>query len=382
MASPMTVTPFLKSKKTQWILAIFFVLITLRIAAPFIIKSVINDSLEKAEGLGGSVERVGLRLFRGAYVMHQLDVHTVVNDERHPFLNVKTVDISIFWGALFSGRLVSEIILDKPVLSLKDTQGKEENTYDPAINHSSWLGLRKELIPLQIDRFEMTDGVITFTGFSPDENINGNFTLDDINLLIIGLKKKTPTGNEKFPAHLTLNAKVYGDSHLNAEGQFNAFSTKPNFDLDATLDDVSIKHLDKIIKVYAPFDIEAGSFSGATEIRTVDGKVDGYLKIGAKNLDVFSWKQDINVDHDNPFQAAFDALIGGVSSLLTNRNSSLMATNIPIEGNISEPETSVFVAFVNLIRNAFVQAIDIHVDDVITTDVLNDKNTDNSTNKG
>ena len=369
--------PFLRSKKTKWILAIVVAFIALRSAAPFLVKSVINDSLEKAEGLGGSVDSVGLRLFRGAYIINQLDLYTIVDGERHPFLQVDEVDISIFWGALLSGRLVSEITLEKPILSLSDTRGKEENKYESVINESSWLGLREELVPLQIDRFEITNGIINFTGLSPNEDFNGNFTLKDMNLLIVGLKKKAPTGNEKFPARLQVDAKVYGDSNLYAEGQFDAFSINPNFDLDATVDDINVKHLDKLIKIYAPFDIEAGSFRGAMKIKAVDGEVDGYLKVGAKDLNVFSWKQDIEIDNDNPLQAAFDALIGGISALLTNRESSLLATKIPIEGNLNEPDTSVFTALINLVRNAFIQAIDIDVDKLINAEALeNEDSTD------
>lgn len=342
----------------------------LRVLAPSIVKSIVNQSLEQAPGIAGSIQDVDLHIYRGAYQIEGIELRTVKNDNEYPFVTIKDLDISIFWRKLFKGKIVTELVFNEPSFTFVDI--KEENTekYEAAAEESTWLGISEQLVPFDIDRLEVIDGHFSFEGKSNTQNQQGAFFVSHINGVIVGIT--SPSRNKKEGEIVsttgTLNSAgmIYGESKATVEGSFDPFSKKPVFDIDASVDDVKAKHLDALIKIYAPFDIEAGSFMAATELKSEQGELTGYIKAGADNLDVFSWKQDIEVDGDNPFQALADVIIGGVSSVLSNRETDLVATKIPIEGSLNNPETSVLDTFFGLLNNAFVDAINIQVDEILS----------------
>jgi hypothetical protein len=124
--------------------------------------------------------------------------------------------------------------------------------------------------------------------------------------------------------------------------------------------------LDNFIRTYAPFDIEAGSVDVVTELAARDGMLQGYVKPIVYNLDVFSWKEDIKEDGDNPLRALWEGLVDLVAEILENQPRDQIASNIPLEGDISAPDTNVFVAVANIFKNAFVEAYQANLENTIS----------------
>ncbi|WGO98214.1 DUF748 domain-containing protein [Saccharophagus degradans] len=353
---------------------LFTLLVALRMLAPTIVKNIVNQSLDNAPGIAGSIQDIDLHLYRGAYQIEGIELRTVKNNIEHPFVTISELDISIFWTKLIRGKVVTELVFKQPSFTFADTKEEQTQKYEAAANKSTWLGISEQLVPFDIDRLEVIDGHFTFEGKSNTLNQKGAFQVSDINGVVVGITSPSQYETENNKSKNTISTRgtltgygmVYGESKVTAEGSFDPFSKKPMFDVDAHIDDIQAKHLDALIKIYTPFDIEAGSFMAATELKADMGKLTGYLKVGADELDVFSWKQDIEIDGDNPFEALADALIGGIANILSNRETDLVATQIPIEGSLNNPETSVIESFLSLLNNAFIDAIDIEVDEILS----------------
>ncbi|MDO6423459.1 DUF748 domain-containing protein [Saccharophagus degradans] len=353
---------------------LFTLLVALRMLAPTIVKNIVNQSLDNAPGIAGSIQDIDLHLYRGAYQIEGIELRTVKNNIEHPFVTISELDISIFWTKLIRGEVVTELVFKQPSFTFADTKEEQTQKYEAAANKSTWLGISEQLVPFDIDRLEVIDGHFTFEGKSNTLNQKGVFQVSDINGVVVGITSPSQYDTENNKSKNTTSTRgtltgygmVYGESKVTAEGSFDPFSKKPMFDVDAHIDDIQAKHLDALIKIYTPFDIEAGSFMAATELKADMGKLTGYLKVGADELDVFSWKQDIEIDGDNPFEALADALIGGIANILSNRETDLVATQIPIEGSLNNPETSVIESFLSLLNNAFIDAIDIEVDEILS----------------
>lgn len=53
----------------------------------------------------------------------------------------------------------------------------------------------------------------------------------------------------------------------------------------------------------------------------------------------------------------YEGLIGGISSLLTNRPREEVATQVGVSGDIESPQTTTWETVIGLIQNAFFRAI-------------------------
>ena len=65
-------------------------------------------------------------------------------------------------------------------------------------------------------------------------------------------------------------------------------------------------------------------------------------------------------------QTLWEGLVGAIAELLENQPRDQLATNIPLEGDLSNPDTSVLVAVINILRNAFVEAFQANLDNSIS----------------
>ena len=94
---------------------------------------------------------------------------------------------------------------------------------------------------------------------------------------------------------------------------------------------------------------------------------------------------DVIKGDDNPLQLFIEALSAALAELFENDDEKLIATRIPIQGDISSPDTSVLKAIGGLFYNAFIKAYQMRVEDIIdftsVTSVDKDKAAANSSNK-
>lgn len=94
------------------------VLILVRIALPYLVKDYVNKVLADIPGYYGQVQDIDLSLIRGAYTIDSMYLNKVNANSNVPFLEFKKTDISIEWKSLIHGKIVSEIIMTEPRLSM------------------------------------------------------------------------------------------------------------------------------------------------------------------------------------------------------------------------------------------------------------------------
>lgn len=357
--------------RLRWrlILILILTLVAIRAIAPVVIEYSFNKAIDRAPNLKGRIDDIDLHLYRGAYELEGVDIDIVNNEQQLPFLKIERVDISILWGKLIRGQIVAEIFLENWRFDIQDVKenNANEESYLAASREENWLPLKQRAVPfgLQLDRVESRNGRLTFKGRSLDTASQGELFITALNGVALNLTRQG-TPDNPAPASLELQGKVYGESDLVLKGTVDALGSEPVFDVDAKIQALPAKLVDPLIKVYAPFDLEAGSFIFASELQAKNGKVEGYIKFGAHDLEIFSWKQDALKDKDNPFQLITDALIGGISAVLTNRKTAYVATRIPVKGQLDKPDVSLSKALYGLLRNAFIEALDLKIENLLS----------------
>ncbi len=114
----MRIPRFFTTRKGRVILVLLVLLVALRLALPYIVLRYANRTLAEMDGYYGHVDDIDIALLRGAYVIDSFYLNKVAENtgKQTEFLSARSIDLSLEWKALFKGKLVGELIFDRPVL--------------------------------------------------------------------------------------------------------------------------------------------------------------------------------------------------------------------------------------------------------------------------
>ncbi|MEO8404102.1 MAG: DUF748 domain-containing protein [Chitinophagaceae bacterium] len=352
-----------KRKITYIILgSLIVLLIAFRIALPYILLKYVNKQLTRIEGYRGHVEDIDVALFRGAYVIKEIKLDKTGGKIPVPFFKANKMDLSIQWNALLHGRVVAEIIVDRPVLNFVNGPSKE--TTQTSVD-KSWIDVVDKLIPFKLNRFEIHDGEIHYKDFYSSPKVD--LAAKNVEIVAENLSN-TKHAKDTLPSTARATASVY-DGTAKLEMKIDPLAKKPTYDMNVTLTAVSLVKVNDFLKAYGNFDAEKGTIGLYTEAAAKDGLISGYTKPIIKDLKVVSWKED----KDKPLKLVWESLIEVVGFILTNHKKDQIATKASFEGRIGEADVSTFAIIGQLLRNAFIQALYPSLENSININTINEK---------
>lgn len=359
-----------KKKRIRNILLItILVLVVIRLILPTVVLRYVNKSLSEMEEYGGYVEDIDLHLYRGAYVIKGIEIVKLQKQsdgkDTIPFFKSPNIDLSIEWKSLLKGRVVGEIAFDKPVVNFVNAKEDDENIGNDTADFKSLL---KNLMPITVNHFEVTDGEIHY--IDPNSSPKIDVFMDSIRVTANNLSSVNK--NKKLlPANINAIGTIYGGTFdLNVD--LDALAKQPTFDLDAELKGLNLVKINDMLQAYANFDVKKGSYGVYTEFAARNGKFDGYVKPIIKDLDVVQW----NKEEGNIGQIAWETLIGTTAEIFQNQRKEQLATKLNIEGDFSNPNLHIWTAITNVLRNAFWQALKPSLENTINITSPNKKEKD------
>lgn len=342
------------------IVSIILILAALRLGAPYAIEKGVNQALKTTPGLRGKIGDVDLALYRGAYQINDVQLFLIDGGLEKPLIKVKRLDISVLWSALFRGSVVAKMQFLEPQFYYADNSSKQQEINEDASNEETWVSLANSLVPFSIDRIDILNGTITLETIATEQTSVSEIT--GVNGLISNItNSKDHSGS--LVTTIQIEGMIESICPLQISGSIDSYANKPTFDIDVEMQRLPVEKIDGLIAFYAPFDVEAGEVDFAMEFAADQGKVNGFVKAGIYELDVFEWHDDVQVDGDNPFQWLFEALTGGIAGLFEDDTRDVIATEIPLEGQIDDIETPLWPAIYGIIKNAFIESLDITVDE-------------------
>lgn len=153
---------------------------------------------------------------------------------------------------------------------------------------------------------------------------------------------------------INLTGRFMGSGRTDAAMSVRPSPAGPDFDLMLKLENTDMKTMNPLLRQYGKFDVVDGKFSLYSEMRGKGGKVSGYVKPLFKDVKAYDPEQD----RDKGFvKKLYERLVTGVSKLLKNPPRDEVATKVDVAGRLDQPNTSTLQAILNLLRNAFVEAI-------------------------
>lgn len=329
------------------ILFLVVAIVALRIAAPYLIKNYLNDELAALDGYHGHIEDVDLSLWYGAYHVDGLRVDKTDAQIPVKFASFSTLRIMLQWSALLDGAIVSEI--DIWDLEVNFVNGETEETTQTG-EGADWRELVGDLLPIDINRFELHRAMLHYRDFQSDPPVN--LYLGQLHATVRNLSNSKDKSAER-PATLEATARFMNRAPFEMEATIDPFSDNLDFDMTAQIENLPLPVLNPFLQAYANVDAEEGRFSFYADIESDDGRLSGWVKPIIDDADFLTWSEE-----DEPFFGRlYEALFGAAVEILENQPHGRTAMRIPLRGRIDDPDVPIWPVIGSFLRNAFIEAL-------------------------
>lgn len=345
-----------RRKLFMTVLIVLAILVAVRLALPYVVLHYANKTLAEMEGYTGHIEDIDLAVIRGAYKIDSIYLNKVdtVTQKETPFLAASMIDLAIEWRALFKGSLVGKVVIDQPLVRF--TKEKVEPK-DVQKDSSDFRQALDELMPLNINRLELKNGVLQYIDNTSNPPVNIKMT--DVHIIAQNLRNSYDS-SDVLPASIDGSATVY-EGELDLEMKLNPLAEVPTFDMNAEWKKTNLVKLNEFFQAYANIDVNKGTFGLYTEVAAKEGTFTGYVKPLLEDVDVLG-KED---KKDNILRKAWEGLSGTVSEVFENQSKETFATKIPLKGDIEDPKANIVFAIIQILENAFINALQPSIDQQI-----------------
>ncbi len=336
---------------------ILCVLIAIRLVLPTVVLHYSNKTLANMDGYYGHIKDIDISIYRGAYQLNDIYIDKIdtANSEHVKFFNSKVVDLSIEWKALFHGSIVGELVFDFPaVYFTKDKVELSQVQKDT----NDFRKLLDDFMPLRVNRFEINNGRIHYIDNTATPKID--IRLDDAYILAENLSTIEDRKIE-LPSTVFANAEIY-NGNLNLNMKLNALAIHPTFDLNAELNNTNLVLMNDFLKAYGNFDINKGTFGLYTEMAADNGNFKGYVKPLITDLDVVG-PEDNN---DSFFHKIWESAVSTAGFIFKNQPKDQLATKVPMQGSFKNPDSDIWTAVFEVLKNAFIHALLPSIDNQIS----------------
>ncbi len=333
-------------------MVILVLLIAFRIYLPTLVKNHVNEVLAEIPGYYGQVDDIDIALIRGAYVVHGLYLKKGTATTNVPFLDFPETDISIEWKSLFRGKIVSEIIMNSPkVIYVFEDQKDEEQEADV----DDWSKALTDLVPIEINHFEVHNGALAFVQLSADPNVD----LQINNLELTADNLRNVVERERIlPSPIQASGVSIGNGKIHLEGNMNLVKEIPDMDISFSLENADITAFNDFTNHYAKLDFEKGNLSVFSEVAIADGHLIGYIKPLLTDSKL--------VGEDDTFlETLWEGFVGFFKFILKNQGTDTLATKVPIEGDLNNLDAGVWPTVFNIFKNGWIKAFKGEVDQEI-----------------
>lgn len=332
----------------RWtLLALVLLIVGARIAAPYVIKRVVNDKLADLDGYTGSIDDVDLSLWRGAYQIDGIRIDKSSGKVPVPFLSIEHIDLGVEWRALFDGSVVARIALFHPQVNFVKGPTKAQTQTG---QEADWRAKLEELVPLRIDSFIIVDGEAHYRDFHARPKVD--VLLDHLALEVTNLTNSKDLSEDRV-ADFKLDGVAMHSGQLKVQGDIDPFQEQPTFGLKVRLDDLRIRELNDFLKAYINVDAEKGKLSLYADLRAKNGAFRGYAKPLIEGLDLLTWKKE----DERPIEKLWEGVVGAAAEVLENQPHDRLGTRIPLEGRFDKPDIAAWAAIVETLKNAFVRVL-------------------------
>ncbi|MEO8585163.1 MAG: DUF748 domain-containing protein [Acidobacteriota bacterium] len=248
--------------------AAWIALTLLVIVASFFVDEPLRRSIEgrmnaRLEGYEVRLPKLRFRLFSLSMALDGL----VVTQKAHPeppVLHIDRLRTSVHWRALLSGKLVADVLIQRPKIDVNLTQLREEVKQGVPVNERGWQQALQEVTPLKIDLFRVEDGEVTYIDTDPAHPIR--MTALQVRANDIRNVQSKP---QVYPSPVHAEAIVFGSGRASLDGHADFLAEPyPGFHTLFRLDAVPLDALSLPVLAHTAFVLKGGTLAAAGELET------------------------------------------------------------------------------------------------------------------
>ncbi len=203
-------------------------------------------------------------------------------------------------------------------------------------------------VVIMVKRFEIRESAFEYE--DKEKNPNFKLNLTDADVILTNYSNH----EEQGPAHVTVNGKFMGSGDTTIDGSFLAETHGPQFDMNLAIKNTDMTSMNNLLLAFGRFDVKHGEFSVYSQVGVKNGDISGYVKPMFSDLEVYDWAQD---KHKPVLHQAYEMAVGAASHVFKNSQTQQVATKVNLTGKLENPDTSTWQAVVEVVQNAFIQAI-------------------------
>jgi hypothetical protein len=340
------------------LMGIVVLLIAVHIALPYVVRNYLNDKLADMGDYRGQVTDVDLALWRGAYTINGLNIVKVDGKVPVPFVSAPVIDLAVSWHALwYDHAIVAEALFLNPEVNFVD--GGANKQASQTGRGTDWRDQLNKLLPITLNELRIQDGRITFNNFTTTPKVK--IEADKVNASLYNLTN-VENVEGKRDARFEGKALLLGHANMETTATFDPFSNFEDFDFRLRATGIELKQLNDFASAYGKFDFNAGTGDLVIEAQADKGQLTGYIKPLLRDVEVFNWQQDVENQNKGFFRSIWEAVVGTSETVLKNQRKNQFATRVELSGSVHNQDISAFQAFLQILRNAFVQAFNARYD--------------------
>ena len=345
-------TSIFKSLWGRILIGIVVLLIAVRIALPIVVLKKLNDYLSGFSPVYSiHINDLRVSLLRMAYSFE--DATAIYKKDKSQFFKVESIDVSIAWRELFKGRISTDIAVNGGEFVL--TKALLEGSKDPkAKPKDSAKDAAGTLFPVRVSLIEIHNSAFDFADLVKLQPAS-RWRVSEIEGKVFNF---TPTPTEPI-TFLTVQGTLLDSARFKAVGKLKKLDKPLAWKIDTELRQFDLVATNPILMKELPFTFTAGKLDMYSELRSQNGKFEGYVKPFMNHVTV--------LPKDNKYAGVKHFLfeiVGAVANVILRRSDDkVLATRVAFHEEDGKMKVDTGQAVSKAIKNGFSEPLKPGIED-------------------
>jgi hypothetical protein len=329
------------------------VLVAACVAVRLVLDPIATHQTRKAlaglDGYEGELERVHVTILPPGYEIERLAVWKAPHgSRREPLFFVERARARVAWRELFHARLVADLRLEEPKMSIIETAAPSPSEAKAPAPPDVSAQLAR-ILPFRLERLELLDGELLFRDATQPRH--PEVWVHHLELAAENVPTRRALAGGR-PATVSARGVVGRSGALTLFVSADPFARPLAFAGQVSLEHFRAAELYAFLEPKAHVQTPEGTIDVFAEFAAKDGRLRGGVKAMLKNVEVRPTSDGV---WDRLRAWLGDKAIEVASDRVPGRNA--VATTIPIEGSLIQPDVQLWPAVLGVVRNAFVAGL-------------------------
>ena len=309
-----------------------------------------HKALDASDAVSGDFEKVHVTVLPPGYeILHLKIIEARGGHWDQPLFYARRAAATVDWRRLLHAELTLSVRLDQPeiiVLAKEPPDTKQERPATPPFDIRASL---QKLLPARANRVEVRDGEFLFRERASPRH--PQIWVHHIELVVENVAtRRGLAGGE--PATVSARATLGHSGAATLFASADPFAAKPEFAGTLALRGWKVAELFDLEEPVTKLQTPDGTIGIFAKFKAHAGAISGGIKPVLKNIEVRPTEETSG----NRLKAwVADKGIRLFSDRIPDRNA--VATVVPIEGRLDQPDIEIFPAILGVVRNAFVEGV-------------------------